>query len=75
MAMVDPIDSTQIRYIERIYTRDIVKFLVARRDQTATTKRIADEFMVSEGCARAGLERLRRVNRVDEFFPNMWHLE
>jgi hypothetical protein len=64
-----------IRYIERVYTRDIVNFLITQRDQVATTTKVADQFMVSEGCARRALERLQKVRRVDEFFPNMWHLE
>jgi hypothetical protein len=64
-----------LEYHPRIYTRDIVQFLMKQRDQVATTQKIAEEFFVPEYVARQGLERLRRVKRVDEFFPNMWHLE
>ena len=64
-----------IQYMERIYTRHIVEFLMKQRDQVATTAKIAEQFWVSEGCARRALERLQKVKRVDEFFPNMWHLE
>ena len=65
----------QISYVQRVYTREIVEFLIKQRDQVATTTKIADEFMVTEGCVREALERLQKVGRVAEFFPNMWHLE
>ena len=60
---------------ERVYTRDIVRFLISQPDQVATTKDIADALHVSEDSAKSGLVRLQRVSRVDEISKNMWHLE
>jgi predicted ArsR family transcriptional regulator len=65
----------QIRYIERVYTRDIVEFLIKQRDQVSTTAKIADALNVSESCARGGLDRLKKVARVEEIHRDMWHLE
>jgi Mn-dependent DtxR family transcriptional regulator len=65
----------QIRYNERVYTRDIVEFLIKQRDQVSTTAKIAYALGVSESCTREGLERLKKVNRVDEIHRDMWHLE
>lgn len=65
----------QIEYVQRVYTRDIVRFLISQSDQVSTTKEMAEKFNVSQTCVRQALERLRKVGRVDEISPNMWHLE
>lgn len=67
----------QINYVPRVYTKDIVNFLIAQRDQVSTTEKIADEVggIAPLSVVRDALERLRKVGRVDEIHPNMWHLE
>jgi hypothetical protein len=62
-------------YIDRVPTARVVKFLIHRRDQVATTAEICDELWCSPQAARIALDRLRKVGRVDEISPNMWHLE
>lgn len=67
--------SQQIEYREQLPTGFITQFLMTCRDQVATTKDLAEHFNVTENCVREAMARLLRVNRVDEIFPNMWHLE
>jgi Mn-dependent DtxR family transcriptional regulator len=65
----------QIQYREWTYTRDVVNFLINQRDQVASTADIAVELLRSESSVRAALHRLKKVNRVDEILPDVWHLE
>lgn len=58
-----------------VKTGAITKHLMQCQDQVATTKDLCDHFDVPESTLRKAMGRLKRVNRVDEFFPNMWHLE
>jgi len=64
-----------LQYHEHVYTRDVVDFLMTQRDQVASTDDIADYLCHSSGAVREALMRLKKVNRVDEIIPNVWHLE
>ncbi len=67
----------QIECKPRVYTKDIVDFLIKQRDQVSTTKKIADAAggFAPVSVVRDALERLRKVNRVAEIAPDIWHLE
>jgi hypothetical protein len=65
----------QIEYVERLNTRDVVTFLIGCRDQVSSTVSIAEHFHVGMSTALKALGQLRKVGRVDEFHPGLWHLE
>jgi hypothetical protein len=64
-----------IEYMQVLKTKPVVEYLIGCRDQVASTDDIAEEFLVATSTARTALERLRKVGRVDEIHPNLWHLE
>lgn len=72
-----PVRYTGLAWNPKVNTKDIVDFLMKQRDQVATTEQIADAVggFAPESTVREALDRLRKVNRVDEIFRDLWHLE
>ena len=67
--------SENVEFTQQIRTGMVVKFLVGRSDQVASTKDIAEAFEVGQSCAERALRRLEKVGRVAEIHPSLWHLE
>jgi hypothetical protein len=64
-----------IEFKERVYTRDVVNFLIQCDDQCASTGDIAEHLLASWGATLRALDRLHKVKRVKEINYNIWHLE